>query len=118
MENPEEGPRPPQHFIRHVVERSGPHENISEAERRERLTNFVNNQDRPLDDPARVYALWHLNEDYPQAGGRKKRRKTRRKTRKHKKKHRRRKSAHKHKKRRRKRRTKRRRTKRRRTKRR
>ena len=48
MENPEEGPRPPQHFIRHVVERSGPHENISEAERRERLTTFVNNQDRPF----------------------------------------------------------------------
>ena len=109
MENPEEGPRPPQHFIRHVVERSGPHENISEAERRERLTNFVNNQDRPLDDPARVYALWHLNEDYPQAGGKRKkrrRRKTRRKTHKHKKKHRRRKSmrksTRKHKKRRRK----------------
>jgi len=108
MENPEEGPRPPQHFIRHVVERSGPHENISEDERRERLSNFVNNQNRPVDDPARVYALWHLNEDYPQAGGRRKRRKTRRKTRKHKKKHRRRKSmrksTRKHKKRRRKRR--------------
>jgi len=111
VENPEEGPTAPQHAIRHVVERTGPHENITEEARKQALTQFVNNPNRPRRDPARVYALWHLNEDYPQAGGKRKkrrRRKTRRKTHKHKKKHRRRKSmrksTRKHKKRRRKRR--------------
>lgn len=81
VENPEEGPTAPQHDIRHVVERTGPHENITEEARKQALTQFVNNPNRPRRDPVRVYALWHLQQDYPQAGGRRKRRR-KRKTRK------------------------------------
>ena len=81
VENPEEGPTAPQHAIRHVVERTGPHENITEEARKQALTQFVNNPNRPRRDPVRVYALWHLQQDYPQAGGRRKRRR-KRKTRK------------------------------------
>jgi len=102
VENPEEGPTAPQHAIRHVVERTGPHENITEEARKQALTQFVNNPNRPRRDPVRVYALWHLQQDYPQAGGKRKKRRPKKskrsKTRKHKKKHRRRKSTRKHKK--------------------
>ena len=74
VENPEEGPTAPQHAIRHVVERTGPHENITEEARKQALTQFVNNPNRPRRDPVRVYALWHLQQDYPQAGGKRKKR--------------------------------------------
>ena len=89
VENPEEGPTAPQHAIRHVVERTGPHENITEEARKQALTQFVNNPNRPRRDPVRVYALWHLQQDYPQAGGKRKKRrrhKHKRKTRKRRKK--------------------------------
>jgi len=94
VENPEEGPTAPQHAIRHVVERTGPHENITEEARKQALTQFVNNPNRPRRDPARVYALWHLQQDYPQAGGKRKKRRPKkskrsktRKSNKHKKHH-------------------------------
>jgi hypothetical protein len=76
-------PSPPNSFVRHVVDRTGPYSKITDKARKELLQKLVKEDNTPSikslpDSPGKTrllekykkvktYLKWHLNNDYPES---------------------------------------------------